>query len=118
MGEHCARGHAYSAVTGMSKQKRYFFFNRSAHSTRNLSTMAPGEAKMTSQGGKMTPQGRLGDQFGPGSEPDRSPGGVLELPGTQKVDFGRHLGGQNGSKIYQNELPRRKNIKTVLFQKT
>ena len=43
-------------------------------------------------------------QLGPGSEPDRSPGGVRVAPGANKVDFGGHLGGQKGAQIDQNEV--------------
>ena len=56
-------------------------------------------AQMTPWGGKMIPRGRFGDQLGPGSERDRAPGGLRELPGAKKVDFGGHLGGQKGTKI-------------------
>ena len=66
-------------------------------------------SQMTPRGGKMPPRGRSGDQLGPGSEPDRSPGGVRVAPGAKKVDFGGPLGSQKGVKIDQNRVKSRKN---------
>ena len=47
----------------------------------------------------MIPRGRFGDQLGSGSDPGRAPGGLWELPGAQKVDFGSTLGGQKVQKV-------------------
>ena len=47
----------------------------------------------------MTPRGRFGDELGSGSDPSRALGGLRELLGAQKVDFGSTLGGQKGQKV-------------------
>ena len=59
----------------------------------------PNWSKITTRGGQMTPRGRFGDQLGSGSDPRRAPGGLRELPGAQKVDFGSTLGGQKLQKV-------------------
>ena len=64
----------------------------------------PNWSKMTTRGSQMTPRGRFGDQLGSGSEPSRALGGLRELPGAQKVDFGAHLGDPKGPKSYQNDV--------------
>ena len=69
----------------------------------------PNWYKMTTRGCQMTPRGRFGDQLGSGSGPSRTPGGLWELLGVQKVDFGGHLGCQKGQKNYQNDVKSRKN---------